>query len=61
VSYPSVFVQPAGTSWRVVASPEPFADILALASVPGRTAAVAVGELNPRSTGSQGIILGYGI
>jgi hypothetical protein len=59
--YPPVFVQPAGKSWRAVASPAPATAIAALATVPGSTAAVAVGTLDPRSTGSQGIILGYGI
>lgn len=59
--YPSVFVQPAGKSWRVIASPEPDADIFAVAGVPGSAAAVAVGDATPRSTASYGSILGYGI
>jgi hypothetical protein len=59
---PVVFVQRAGNGWKVIPpGTSQYLAIDAMAAVPGTAAAVAVGELNPRSTGSQGIVLGYGI
>jgi hypothetical protein len=59
---PVVFVQRVGNGWKVVPpGTSQYLAIDAMAAVPGTAAAVAVGELNPRSTGSRGIVLGHGI